>query len=261
MQQTKVNEENERQELLKKNPQNISIDEISLKKGYDDFLTVISNEDRVLEVIDGRDNDSVKPILEKIAGNTIIESVTIDMSKTYNSVIKAVIPTVTKIIDRFHIMKNLNKNMIDINKKSYKMLPKDERKPYSKIWQLLCKSPKDLNKNGNRLIKAYLEFNPDMKPVYLLVQEFREILLKSKHKIKEIIELDLKNWINKASTCLGEFCKTLTNWFDGIVNACIYPQSNARQEGLNNLIKLVKRRGRGYSNITNFKLSIQAESS
>lgn len=207
MQQIKVNEENEKQELLENRPQNISIDEVALKKGYNDFLTVISNEDRILELIDGRDNNSVKPILEKIAENSIVETVTIDMSKPYNSVIKDVIPTSTKIIDRFHIMKKLNENMININKKSYKILPKEERKPYSKIWQLLCKSSKDLNKNGSKLLKAYLKFNPDIMPIYKLVQEFREILLKSKNKTREVIELKLKNWIDKAFSYLESFVK------------------------------------------------------
>jgi hypothetical protein len=50
LQQIKINKENEKQELLKNEPQNLSIDEIALKKGYNDFLTVISNANRILGV-------------------------------------------------------------------------------------------------------------------------------------------------------------------------------------------------------------------
>jgi len=237
------------------------MDEIAIKKGYDDFLTIISTEKRIIEVIEGRDNESVKPVLKKMLENMLIESITIDMSKSYNSAIKEVIPSAIKIIDRFHIIKNLNKNLVDKNKQSYKTLPEEERKKYSKIWNLLCKSPKNLSKKGRKLVKEYLEYNPIMQPIYLLVTKFREILFKSRQKSKEIIENELKNWMNDALLSLPDFCTTLKNWFEGIVNACIYRYSNARQEGLNNLIKLVKRRGRGYSNTLAFKLRIQAESS
>jgi transposase len=183
------------------------------------------------------------------------------MSKSYNAAIKEVMPSVTRIIDRFHIVKNLNKNLVDLQKKSYKTLPEDERERYSRIWRLLCKSPKDLTKKTSKLVKEYLEYNTSMKPIYLLVLKFRTILFESKRKTKEIVEMELRNWIDEASIHLSDFCKTLINWLDGIVNACIYSYSNARQEGLNNLIKLVKRRGRGYNNTTAFKLRIQAESS
>ena len=56
-----------------------------------------------------------------------------------------------------------------------------------------------------------------------------------------------------------KFVKTLDTWWDEVVNACIMPESNARQEGINNKIKALKRRGFGYRNFLNLEYRIYAE--
>lgn len=56
-----------------------------------------------------------------------------------------------------------------------------------------------------------------------------------------------------------KFVKTLETWWDEVVNACIFKENNGKQEGINNEIKLIKRRGFGYRNYTNFKYRILAQ--
>jgi transposase len=66
-------------------------------------------------------------------------------------------------------------------------------------------------------------------------------------------------WSYEARKYFDKLIKTLEKWWDELVNACIYKESNARQEGLNNKIKALKRRGFGYRNWLNFEHRIYGE--
>ena len=52
---------------------------------------------------------------------------------------------------------------------------------------------------------------------------------------------------------------TLKNWFDLILNYFVERWTNAFAEGVNNKIKLIKRRAFGYTNFDHFRLRILVE--
>ena len=84
-----------------------------------------------------------------------------------------------------------------------------------------------------------------------------EIALK-KRKRREWISNALLAWTERARKYLPQFVKTLETWWNEVVNASLFPESNGRAEGVNNKIKLIKRQGFGFRNRLNFKRKIQA---
>jgi transposase len=109
------------------------------------------------------------------------------------------------------------------------------------------------------IVKNYFKLNAEIKEIYDLVQEFRRILLDYHGFKRSFISDKLKEWTNKAMKCFKKFIKTLETWWDEVLNACIFNENNGKQEGFNNEIKLVKRRGFGYTNYSNFKYRIFAQ--
>ncbi len=182
-----------------------------------------------------------------------------DLCAPYAKAIRETIPEAKITIDRFHLIKLLNKSLWDLNKKTYSKLDKIQRKRYSNIRYILSKCYKELLKDEKRLLKEYFKINVDIKDLYELIQDFRKILFGFRKSDRKFIEDKLYQWILKTDGKMKTFLGTLGRWFDEIVNACIYSNSNARQEGINNKIKLVKRRAFGYRNWKNFKYRIMAE--
>ena len=95
----------------------ISIDEISMRKGQGNFVTVVSDicEGKLIEMIDSHRSEEVIEVLIKQPIEVLkqVEEVSVDMWGGCPNVIKKVFPNARVIIDRFHVTKVVNK---DLNK-------------------------------------------------------------------------------------------------------------------------------------------------
>jgi len=100
--------------------------------------------------------------------------------------------------------------------------------------------------------------------------------LKTCHELKELFHLlfdtltdrdqakhALQTWIRQVEAlhvkALKPFLITLSNWFEQILNYFIERWTNAFAEGINNKIKLIKRRAFGYTNFDHLRLHILVE--
>jgi transposase len=204
------------------------IDEIAHKKGQGQFMTIIS------------DDEDVKEKILTIPNISKIQKVCIDMCAPFAKAIREAIPYAVIISDRFHIIKKINECLLNWNKKTYKNLDEKEREPFSNIRFLLVKYRKKLTKWEKLQIKKYLQLNKEMRCIYWKVQGFREILFNYHGYKHSFVSQKLGQWIQGTRKYFKEFIKTLENWWDEVVNACIYKESNARQEGINNKIFFTK---------------------
>ncbi len=235
------------------------MDEIAHKKGRGQFMTIISDDEKVRETTIGKSSDDISKKLLAIPNISGVKKVCIDMCTSFAKAIREAVPGAEIVLDRFHIMKLLNKKLWKLNEKSFKNLDEKARKRFSEIRYLLSKDRRQLKKCEKRSIKDYLQLNKEMKNIYWKIQGFRNILF-GYHGYKHgFVSQKLMEWIEGTRKYLGNFIKTLETWWDEVVNACIYKESNARQEGINNKIKALKRRGFGYRNWLNFEYRIYGE--
>ncbi|MCL1493061.1 MAG: transposase [Pseudanabaena sp. Salubria-1] len=93
----------------------MSIDEVSKRKGHKDFVTVVSSIDAgaLLEVIDSHKQDDIIEVLKQqpIEIREKVEEVSIDMWGGFPKVVKEVFPNAKIVIDRFHVMQPLIKEL------------------------------------------------------------------------------------------------------------------------------------------------------
>jgi len=94
--------------------------------------------------------------------------------------------------------------------------------------------------------------SPQLKIAYELCNALTEIF--EKHMGKRRAKFQIKSWIQRVRDsevqCFNNFLKTLEQWMDEITNYFIDRQTSGFVEGLNNKIKVIKRRCYGILNVT-----------
>jgi transposase len=234
----------------------LHLDEIALKKGHSEFETVIYTDTHVLETVQGKKSVDLQEVLKNIPGINRIKTVCIDMCSAFADAIRQVMPQAEIVADRFHLIKLLNKRLDKMRIKTYSKLTEAKQKRFSHMRFLLFRDYKVLNRDERRLVREYLRINSDLKTIYWLCQDFRRILNSSAQR-KEASDT-LMAWCEKARKYLPNFVKTIQSWWDEVVNACLFRHNNGRAEGINNKLKLLKRRGYGFRNRLNFRYLILA---
>lgn len=104
-----------------------------------------------------------------------IQYVCSDMWKAYLKVVKKKLPKAVHILDRFHIVANLNKALNEVRTDEAKKLQKEDYEPVLKgsRWCFL-KRPENLTKNQRYTLKELLKYNLRSVRAYLLKEDFQQ---------------------------------------------------------------------------------------
>jgi len=239
----------------------LGLDEISLKKGHRDFVTIVTarvdGKITILAVLKGREKETVKNFLScipKRLKNTV-KAVCSDMYDGYVNAAKEVFENdVEIIIDRFHIAK-LYRNVLDgIRKKEMKRLKKElseeECKKLKGIMWMLRKDVNELTDEELEVLKCLFQHSPILELAYKLCNELTAIFKDDISKSVATHKIDgWKKRVKESSlNCFNKFLSTLDKYMDKITNYFINRQTSGFVEGLNNKIKVIKRRCYGILN-------------
>ena len=256
-------------------PTRIGIDEIALRKGHNQYLSIISDISvlhniKILGVIKGRTKEEIFPFLNSIPKDILLslEAITIDMSASYFPALKEVIGDVDVFnqivtIDRFHIAKLLGDKVDKERKKLVRQLKEkyenneDELNKIKHTMWPFRHHEKDLSEEEQIRLNHLFEMSPSLKECYDLRESLFNIfdLELSKEqaggKIDEWIKAAEK-YATKGHNPFTSFIKTYKTYKLNILNYFSHRCSSGPVEGLNNKIKVIKRRGYGFRNIMNF---------
>jgi transposase len=101
-------------------------------------------------------------------------------------------------------------------------------------------------------LKAIKKNSPLIKKMHELKEEFHEVFEKSKDIGSGTIKLI--NWVKRAAAYYKNSVATIKRWLGEIVGYFYNRTTNGIVEGINNKLKLLKRRGFDYRNFDNFKI-------
>jgi transposase len=240
----------------------IGIDEISLKKGHKDFVVIVTTRDRdkitIIAVLNDRKKSTVKAFLSSIPKRlkkTVI-AVCSDMYDGYINAAKEVFgEDVVVVVDRFHIAKLYRKGMDNLRKKEISRLKKElaeeeYRKLKGAMW-ILRKDAKELAEEELEVLKLLFKYSSILEISYKLCNDLTDIF--DSDISKSEAQLKINDWKNKVIksglTCFNTFLSTLAKRMCEIVNYFISRQTSGFVEGLNNKIKVIKRRCYGIFNV------------
>lgn len=238
----------------------IAIDEFSIKKGHVYQTVVMDLETRqVIYVGKGRSQDCLDGFWAKVRKQKAsIEAIAVDMWPAYLSSIIEHSPNSEVVYDRFHVIKKMNEALSDVRKKLYRQETLAEKKKVLKgtRWLLLYNTNNLTDKGKSRLQEA-LELNKPLAEAYYLKEELN--LLWNQLNAQEALDF-LNLWCEQAYetklTPLIKFANTLKVHRTGIVNWYKHLISTGPLEGMNNKIKLLKRKAYGYRDMEFFNLKI-----
>jgi transposase len=242
--------------VLKKNTwdsvKRVGIDEIAMRKGHQDFVTVVGDIEQgtLLDVIDShRSADIIEALSQQpIELREQVEEVSIDMWGGFPKVIAQVFPNAILVYDRFHVMKLVTQELNKL-RKAVGMTLRGSR-------YLLLKNQSDLNDEQRLQLELILNHSCCLRIAYELKEEFRQIYETARTPASGKRRFQI--WLNHAQQLYQEFCQTIHGHLDGICNYFISHSSSGAIEGINNRIKLIKRQGYGFTNFDNFRARLLA---
>ena len=238
----------------------LGIDEIAQKKGYRDYVTIITSryqeKNKILGVVKGKEKSSIEAFLSSIPKKKkkTITAVCVDMCNNYIGAVSSILSSdIPIIVDRFHVAKLYRQSIAELRSQELKRLRKELTK---EAYQSLRPAIKILiskqeRYNKKEILLPLFKLSPAVKVAYRLSRELM-IIFNTYHK-KETAQRKIEQWVKKVElssvTCLGAFIKTLFYYSDYIGNYFIQRETSGFVEGINNKVKVIKRRRYGIYNL------------
>jgi transposase len=240
----------------------LGIDEIALLKGHRDFVAVIYAQTEhgqlhVLAVLPDRLKATVVAWLTAIPASIRegITTVCTDMWEGYITAVQEVLPTATIVIDRFHVARHYRDGLDDLRKQELrrlqKELPKAAQDDLKQTLWPFRKRADDLDRDEKERLERLLVHSPPLRQAYTLREKLTTIFDTARSKKDGLRRIGFwRARVAKSNlTCFDAFLKLLDSWLDLIANYFIGHQTSGFVEGLNNKLKVLKRRCYGLRNV------------
>jgi transposase len=241
----------------------LGIDEIALKKGHQDYVVMVTarlndGQVKLLAVLPDRKKKTLVKFLRTIPLHLrqTIHTVCTDMWEAYLKAVEWVLPGAEVVVDRFHVAQKYHEAADKLRKKELKRLKKElpeiEYKQLKGSMWAFRKKPADLSETETDVLARLLEYSPLLRLVYDLRLKLTAIF-EEQDLTKIEATQKIKDWCQDVKqtglTCFDSFLTTLNNHFDQITNYFINRHNSGFVEGLNNKIKVLKRRCYGLLNL------------
>ena len=233
-----------------------------MHRGHGKFILVISAPELglVLDVLEDRSKENLLKWLDE-RGSEWCAAVKIacsDMWDAYQEAAEQKLPNARRVVDRFHVMKNLNEALT----KARRAIQKDADETIQEMLKgcrwLLVKNRENLTEEQQKKLTCMLEASPELKSCYELKEAFRDLF--NQNLTYQTAEKRLLRWIAQVEAtpfkALKSFVNTLRNWWEQILNYFDGRYNNGFAEGVNLKIKMLNRRGYGYRNFNSFRLHV-----
>ena len=209
----------------------LGLDEISLKKGYRDYVTLVTyrihDKVHVLGVIEGREKVEVAAFLRKIPAKLkkTVQAVCCDLYDGYMNACKSIFKKNVPIIaDRFHVRRLYRKCLVNLRKSELKRLKeKLSEKEYSELKlaiSILRKQKDYFTEEEKPIVEKLFKLSPKLKEAYQFSRRLTAIF--DSHISASEGQEQIAQWIADVQTsnlsCFNRFIKTLTKYKEQICN-------------------------------------------
>jgi transposase len=236
---------------------NIGVDEISWRKHHN-YLTLVTNHTsgKIVWGKAGKDTATMDAFFDELGADRSgrIEAVSMDMGPAFAKSVRTEghAPQAVVCIDPFHAVKLVGEALDVERRTAWNELrqagnPEAAKKFKGARWALL-KNPTNLTDEQATTLRKLKRRGGDVWRAYTLKEAFREIFAGDLNtdQVAELID----RWISRASRSrLAAFvkaAKTIRKHRDGLLAAIRLNINNGRAEGLNNVVRLIIRRARGF---------------
>ena len=247
-------------ELRKRVVKKIGMDEFAIKKGKNNYAVVLVDLETgmVIDVLEDREKAAIIAYFKEKGQEYCdqIEVFSCDMWEGFSNAAKELFPNADVVIDRFHFFHHLNQVLDRERRRLRKKYPNEEKIKNIK-WLLYKKWDNLESEEKQALLKAF-RYSKELRNLYFLKNELVNIF--DSEISKEAAEQICGEWIIHAQSLnnasMNIFLKTFSFWKNDVLNFFTHRVSNGIVEGINNVIKMIKRRAFGFRNFLNFRAKI-----
>ncbi len=240
----------------------LGLDEIALKKGHRDFVVIVTarlpnRHIAILGVLSDREKITVAQFLHSIppALAATIHTACIDMYESYLQAVREVLPHVCIVIDRFHLAQKYRDAADTVRKHELKRLkhelPKTEYHQLKGSLWAFRKNQADLTPEEQERLVRLFAYSPELEAAHLLREELTAIFEQATDPTQG--QEQIRAWQERVRhsglSCFDDFLNTLDRWWHEITNYFVNRNSSGFVEGLNNKLKVLKRRCYGLLNV------------
>ena len=251
-------------------PSIINIDEFKATKdtkGKMAFHIINNRTGKTFDILESRkSNDLLKYFMRFPRKQRLnVKFIVMDMFEPYYKLFKTIFPNAIIITDKFHVVA-LASNALKCTRVK---CMKHDKKNYNKLkhyWKLIQKFEDDLDKDNKKysiyfgkeiseydIVSYITNTNKELRTTYEVYQGIlRSIRNKDEKLFCNIISSKHKNLSEYMNTTLKSFNKFSYH----IISSFKYDLNNGVIEGINNLIKCIKRIAFGYRSFYHFKARI-----
>lgn len=235
----------------------LGIDEHSHRKGKKDYLCILTDLDKgtIVDILESRKKEDLIAHFQSL-GTSFCEQITdvsCDYWQAYITTAQTCFPNATIVLDRFHVVKLLN-NCVDTFRKSLRK-SESENVNYRRLKWILYKQYHRLSDKELDELDLCFEDCSILKDIYWTREQFHHILDNGK-QVEAVVQ-KIEVWMESMSTeikgVFEPFIKTLKSTKTYIANYVKDFLSNAVTEGLNNLIRSVRRAAFGMTNFEHLR--------
>ena len=258
-------------------PQHLCFDEIKSTKDSKHSMSFVFLDAKThdfIDIVEGRTKYILNSYFLRFKRKTKnkVKTICIDIYPPYMDIIKKHFPNARIIIDRFHIIQNINR---ELNKERVRLMniyrgkKGKEGRNYTilkNFWRLVLADEDKIdyekyfyNRSFGKLVTRrdvlnyILSLDKSFRASYEITQEVRKAVKdRDEVSLKELMDMDTTN----LPRGIAKAIKTMKRYREYMINSVKYEYSNGPLEGFNNKIKLVKRVSYGYNSFDNFRLRI-----
>jgi len=243
----------------------VGIDEISVKKRHQEFVTIISTRTKygelsVIAILPDRKKETVLKFFKSIPEHLRKTVITV-CTDMYDGFVYPAIEIFGKqavVIDRYHVSKlyrqPLDTLRIKEMKRLKKELPDEEYAKLEGMMWILRKQHECLTEADKSSLEALYAYSPLLKNAHSYALKLTHIFNTHSNRKDAVAKID--RWMASVEkselTCFNTFIKTLIKYKFGIVNYFKLRKNSGFVEGLNNKIKVIKRRCYGFFKVESF---------
>jgi len=239
----------------------LMIDEIAVRRGHR-YMTVVADyfSGRVVWMGSNRDKKTLDKFFATMTREQkdAIEAVAMDMWEPFINRVKHHCPQAKIVFDFFHVAQSFGRVIDKVRRDEYRKATQEHRKVLKGSRYLLLKNEENLTDIQRNRLKSVLDLNSTLSTLYILKDQLKLVYYYSdREKVKRILDdwCEMAGQIEHAS--VQAFIRRLRFFEYGILNHADYSIGTSRLEGINNKIKVIKRKAYGFHDEEYFALKVK----
>jgi transposase len=239
----------------------LMIDEIAVHKGHS-YMTVVADyfTGRVIWMGRDRNKKTLDTFFKNLTNSqkNAIKAVAMDMWEPYINRVRHHCPKAKIVFDFFHVVHGFNRVIDHLRRTEYLRAKGKHREVLKGSRYLLLKNEENLNDEQRNRLTVLLEYNRTLASAYILKDQLKLLYY---YRNRRQVKKTLNDWCMMADQInhpsIGAFVKRLKFFAYGIINHADYPIGTSMLEGINNKIKVIKRKAYGFHDDRYFILKVK----